>query len=208
MIDHRARCVAYRHHRLSGVRTSIEEDIRRYATFSPAYQPELTATTRLSVLLQPSLLCLCWSRVSHYFYLRRWTLLAHLVSRLNLIVHKANIPPQSCIGPGCFVGHCPGLTFHGTAGRNLTLLSLAICCPHEQGFGGRVEEGPCLGDRVLVGAHAVVIGPISVGDDARVATNTCLNVECPPKSVAYCSKLRHSTGPRDLIAPSYNSNER
>jgi serine O-acetyltransferase len=151
--------------------------------------------TRLSIFLKPAILCLLWYRLAHYFYLRRWRLLAYLLARLNLIVHKASIPPQSCIGPACFLGHCPGLTFHGTAGRNLTLLSLAICCPDELGFGGGAEQGPCLGDGVIVGAHAVLIGPVNVGDEAKIAANTWLNVDCAPKKVAYSAKVRHSARP-------------
>ncbi len=192
MIDYEARCAGYNHHNWSGVRAGIRSDIVRFATFSPEYRPDLTFATRLSIFLKPSILCLSWYRISHYLYLRNWKRLARLVSRFNQTVHKANIPPQSCIGPGCFIGHCPGVTFHGTAGRNLTMLSLAICCPKEDGFGGPATRGSRMGDDVLVGAHAVVIGAVTVGDDVKIATNMFLSVDCPSNRIACCAKLRHS----------------
>jgi serine O-acetyltransferase len=193
--DQPTRCAAYSHHRLSGLRSAIAEDIRRYATYSSSYRPRLTLLTGVSIFCKPALLCLCFHRLAHYCYVRRWHVLAHLCSRLNLIVHKAHIPPQSCIGPGCFLGHCPGLTFHGTAGRDLTLLSLAICCPDELDFGSGPDQGPCLGDGVLIGAHAVVIGPVQVGDGAKVAANTWLNFDCAAQTVAYSARVRHSARP-------------
>jgi serine O-acetyltransferase len=192
MIDYEARCASHQHHKWAGVRAAIREDIFRFATFSPEYRPDLSFATRLSIFLKPSILCLFWYRTSHYLHLQRWKRLAGLVSKFNQTVHKANIPPQSCIGPGCFIGHCPGLTFHGSAGRNLTMLSLAICCPREDGFGGLATEGPRMGDNVLVGAHAVVIGPVNVGDEVKVATNTFLNIDCPSNRIACCAKIRHS----------------
>ena len=185
-----ARCLSFAHHRLSGIRAAVARDIRRYATFSPEYHPRLNLATSLSIFFKPSILCLACYRVSHYLHLHRWSRVARLLSTLNLLVHKAHIPPESCIGPGCFLGHCPGLTFQGRAGENLTLLSLAICCPAEQEFGD-ARAGPRLGDGVMVGAHAVVIGNITVGDDVRVATNTWLSVDSPPHNLVYCERVRH-----------------
>ncbi len=190
MSDPASRCLLYQHHKLASVREGLREDIRRFATFSSEYRPELNWKTSLSIFFQPAIQCLLLYRISHYLYVRRWLTLARLLSRLNLSIHRANIPPQSCIGPGCFLGHCPGLTFHGTAGNRLTMLSLAICCPKEDSFGGPAEKGPCLGDGVTVGAHAVVIGPVNVGDNVTVATNTWLNIDCPPNRIACCAKIR------------------
>jgi serine O-acetyltransferase len=195
VIDYESRCALYEHHKFSSIRAAIREDIVRFATFSPAYRPEISFKTSVSIFLQPAILCLFCYRIGHYLYVRRWMRLAHAVSRFNLIVHKANIPPQSCIGPGCFLGHCPGIVFHGTAGRNLTMLSLAVCCPKEDSFGGPAVQGSRLGDGVTLGGSSVVIGPVTIGDNAKVAPLTWLAVDCPRDAIAFSARLRHSLRP-------------
>ncbi len=195
MTDHDSRCALYEHHKLSSIWAAIREDIVRFATFSPDYRPEISFKTRLSIFFKPAILCLLCYRIGHYLHVRRWRRLAHSVSRLNLVVHKANIPPESCIGPGCFLGHCPGTSFHGTAGRHLTMFSLAVCCPREDCFGGPAVQGPRLGDGVTVGGHAGVIGPITIGDNVKVAPMTWLDVDCPSDRIAASARLRHTLRP-------------
>ena len=176
-------CVTYGHHRLSTLRTAIREDILRFATFTPRYRPELNIKTTLSIFLKPTILCLSIYRFGHYLHVCRWRRIAVWVSRFNQLLHKACITPQSCIGPACFLGHGPGTFFHGRAGRNLTLFSLAICCPKEDAFGGPLEHAPLLGNNVALGAHAVVLGPITVGDNVKLAPGTILDVNCPADTV-------------------------
>jgi len=195
MIDYESRCRSYHHHKFSAIKAGLRDDIVRFATFSPEYRPEVTFRTGVSIFFKPAILCLFLYRIAHYLYLCRWKRLARFVSALNLTLHKAYIPPQSCIGPGCFIGHPAGTTFLGTAGRGLTLLSLAICCPREDAFGAPASQAPRLGDNVLIGAHAVVIGPVNVGDDVKVATNTWLSVDCPPNRIACSAKIRQRVRP-------------
>jgi serine acetyltransferase len=184
------RCAGYGHAKLSGAFAGVSSDILRFATFSPEYQPQLDWRTKASIFLKPAVLCLFWHRLGHCLYLKGWRRLAAFVARMNLIVHKANLPSESCIGPGCFVGHAPGVSFAGSAGKNLTLFSLAVCCPKETSFGSVEGGGPQLGDAVTIGAHAAVIGSVKVGDNVQVATNAWLPVDCPSNSLAFCGKIR------------------
>ena len=158
--------------------------------FGPDHRPEMSFRTRLSILLQPSILCLCCYRIAHYLWVRRWYALARAIAGLTLLVFKANIPAESCVGPGCFLGHTAGTCFMGAAGRELTLYALAICCPREDAMGDPLRHGPRLGDRVTVGAVATVIGPITVGDDVTIVTATALDTDCPGDSLAFSTRLR------------------
>jgi len=183
-------CLAYRHHELSGIRASISEDILRYLTKSPEnLAAGDTFKQRLSAFLTPELLCLFLYRVAHLLWVNQWHRLAALVSRFNLLVHKVNITSQSCIGPGCRLPHPAGVTFHGRAGRGLTLFSLAVCCTSENCLEGPVEAGPRLGDRVTVGGHSVLMGPISVGDDSKISFSVRLQSDAPPGVVVICKSL-------------------
>jgi len=176
------------------------EDIVRYLTKSPENQAAGdNFKTRLSASLTPELLCLLLYRISHYLHVKRWQRLAVVVSRLNLFLHKVSITPESCIGPGCRLSHPAGVTFQGRAGRGLTLYSLAVCCARE-GFGdGPAERGPRLGDRVTVGAHAVLMGPINVGDDSKIPFSVVLDQDSPPGALVFSRCLRLIERP--VVAP-------
>jgi serine O-acetyltransferase len=184
-----SRCAQFEHDKISSIVSAMRADVVRFATFSPAYRPEMNLKTSISILLQPTLLCILGYRVAHHLYVQRWRRTANFVSRLNLLLNKASISAQSCIGPGFFLGHCAGTTFHGTAGRNLTLFHQAVCCPNEK-FGGPASDGPQLGDGVTVGTHTALIGPIRVGDNVKVAPMTRLDKDCPPNKLALCARLR------------------
>jgi serine O-acetyltransferase len=188
-----AQCLAYGHHKLSGVRRCLSEDVVRYLTKSPE---NLAGGDdfkhRLSAFLTPELLCLSLYRASHYLWAKRWRRLAILVSRFNFLMHKVSITPQSCIGPGCRMSHPAGVTFHGRAGRGLTLFSLAVCCSREDCWGGSIDAGPRLGDRVTIGAHAVLLGPIIVGDDAKIAFSVRLDRDSPAGVLVVCASLRQT----------------
>jgi serine O-acetyltransferase len=174
-------CREFRHHAIRGVWGNVSEDILRYLTKSEenlAGGDDLLH--RVSAFATPELMCLFLYRFSHYLWVNTYRRMAVAVSRFNYLVHKVNITPQSCIGPGCRLSHPPGVTFHGRAGRGLTLFSLAVCCAEGPRFDGPVETGPRIGDRVIIGAHAVLIGPVSVGDDTRLSLGAWVNCDTPP----------------------------
>jgi serine O-acetyltransferase len=199
-----SQCARYEHHKFASVNAAIREDMTRFVTFTPDYRPARTLKTWVSVFFQWKILCLFIYRIGHYLHVRRWKKLARFVARLNLFITKANIPSQSCIGPGCFLGHCVGTSFYGMAGRNLTIFSLAICCPREDSFGDPAVQFPRLGDSVTLGAHAVVLGAITIGDNVKFAPGTVITVDCPSNTVVASTRSRptlHSCG----LSPEYSS---
>jgi serine O-acetyltransferase len=185
-----AGCVARGHDKFVTFRRSFEEDIQRYLNKSPENQAAGdNLKSRIGALLTPNLQALLIYRASHYLNANGWGRCARLLSRLNLLLDKVNLPPQSCIGPGCFLPHPAGVTFCGIAGRGLTLYSLAVCCPAE-GSLAQVQFGPRLGDSVTVGAHAVLLGPITVGNDARVAFSVRVDRDIPAGVLVVSKALR------------------
>lgn len=198
-------CRSYDHHRLSGVRSNLSADIRRYLTMSP----ENIALgdsffRRLSAFLRPELQCLMLHRIAHYLWVNRWQRSGRIITRLNMLLHKTYLSPQSCIGPGCRLPHPPGVTFHGRAGRGLTLFSTGICCASHPLPDGPVELGPYLGDRVTIGGHAVVIGPVRIGHDCIVSFSVCLDRDAPAgvTVVSRSSRTRIAKDPRVAGDPS------
>jgi serine acetyltransferase len=149
------------------VRADIHADILRYLHRSPQdSQRGEGVLRRVSAFLTPQLMALALYRVSHYLYMRGWHLLGHGLASLNYVVHKVRLPAASCIGPGCRLAHPAGVVFEGSAGRELTLFSYAVCVADPLSVARRA---PRLGNRVTVGGHAVLCGAIEVGDDVRIS---------------------------------------
>lgn len=188
-------CLEQAHQQLAAVWTGLSADILRYLTKSPENEAlGDNLKTRLSAFLTPELLCLFLYRIAHYLYVNGWGRAALFVTRLNFLFHKVSITPQSCIAPGCRLSHPAGVTFHGRAGPGLTLYSLAICGSRHC-VDGPVETGPRLGARVTVGAHAVLLGPITVGDDTKIAFSVRLDRDVAARALVICKSLRQARRP-------------
>ncbi len=168
-----ARCAAYQHGNLLPLRAEIFSDIRRFMTKSEASLAASDDTFhRVSAFLTPELLAQTIYRFAHYCYVRRWLFTATLLTRMNSMVHKINIPPQSCIGPGLHIPHPCGITFCGSAGSDCTLYSLATVGADVAYADGPVDQSPYLGDRVTIAAHEAILGPMTMGDDVKTGLFT------------------------------------
>jgi len=173
-------CHAMDHHGLAALREAVGSDVRRYLTKSPHDLARGDSfKTRLSAGLTPEVLPVVCYRVAHYLHANGWRRTAVLASRLNHMIHKVYITPQSCIGPGLRLPHPAGVAFHGRAGSSLTLYSMAICCPADWCWDGSTENAPLLGDSVTIAAHAVVLGPVAVGSGTTVAHGVQLAQDAP-----------------------------
>lgn len=179
-------CVERRHHRWSGLRDCLAADLRRYLTKSPHDLARGNNwRTRLSASFSPEVSPVIWHRVAHLLYANGWHTAALILARLNQLVHKVSITPQSCVGSGLRLPHPAGVTFHGTAGDELTLYSLAVCCSLPEEWGGMPDTGPRLGHYVTVAAHAIVQGPISVGSGSTVGHGIPLRHNAPAAVLVY-----------------------
>lgn len=175
-------CLARGHNRLSALRRDFGEDMVRYLTKSPEDIARGDSfRVRLSAALTPDLLPILVYRVAHLFYAKGRRRSAALMARLNLLVHKLNIPAQSCIAGGCRIPHPVAVTFHGVAGRGLTLFPFATCCATEDSLEGPVEFGPRLGDDVTVGSSSTIVGPVTVGDGSLIGLQTHVTSDVPER---------------------------
>lgn len=125
---------------------------------------------RLFWMLSPSVVALALYRISHYLHAHGLRFLAWPVYLFNLYLTKADIPPSSVIGESCFLGHVPGTIICGSIGRNATLFGAPGI---GGGMGDRIEGRPAnglpvIGDDVVIGVRALVLGAIFVGDGATI----------------------------------------
>lgn len=93
-----------------------------------------------------------------------------------------DILPQARIGGGCIIAHGLGLVVGGTTviGEDCTLLQGVTL--GEVRFSE--DDCPRIGDRVTIGAHASVLGGISVGDDAFIGAGSVVLEDVPPAGLA------------------------
>lgn len=118
----------------------------------------------------PGLHAILWYRLAHFLWNKRLKWLARFISTTARWLTGIEIHPACKIGERLFIDHGMGVVIGETAeiGDDCTLY-------HGVTLGGtswqKGKRHPTLGDRVVVGAGAKVLGPIEVGNDARIGSN-------------------------------------
>jgi serine O-acetyltransferase len=119
--------------------------------------------------------------------LYRWHLvpLAYLAARANQLLHGIEIPPTVEVGPGFVVYHPSGIVLHGTVrvGARFRIHTGAVLGIRGTSD-GRTIGPPVVGDDVLVGTGAKLLGDITVGDGVHVGANAVLVIDAPAGSTA------------------------
>jgi serine O-acetyltransferase len=151
----------------------IRDDIRIVFERDPA------ARSTLEVLLTyPGLHAVWIHRVSHRLWRWRLKLIARVLSQLARWFTGVEIHPGATIGNRFFIDHGMGVVIGETAeiGDDCTLY-------HGVTLGGtsweRAKRHPTLGKNVVVGAGAKILGPITIGDNARVGSNSVVVKDVP-----------------------------
>ncbi len=121
-------------------------------------------------------------RLAHALVRHRIPVLPAVCRRWAIGACGVDILPRADIGGGCILAHGIGLVIGGRTviGEDCTLL-------HGVTLGeARFDELDCprLGDRVTVGAGAIVLGGITIGDDALIGAGAVVRCDIPPGAVA------------------------
>jgi serine O-acetyltransferase len=155
------------------IRQLIGEDI------GCVFQRDPAARTRLEVVTTyPGVHAILLYRIGHRLWRRGWRYLPRLISYLARIWTSIDIHPGARIGRRFFIDHGAGVVIGETAelGDDVTLY-------HGVTLGGvswnKGKRHPTLGDRVVVGAGAKILGPIRVGANARVGANSVVIASVP-----------------------------
>ena len=128
----------------------------------------------------PNYQVLFWYRIYRYLFLKGWRNTSRLLFLITMYMTRAEISPESSIGPACFIGHAFGIILSGKIGARCVLLA-------QSGIGGGLEEGevgggpglPVVGDDVVFGVRSMALGPIRVGNRVRLGPAAFLNCDAP-----------------------------
>jgi serine O-acetyltransferase len=153
---------------------SLREDVEA------VFQRDPAARSRLEVVLcYPGIHALMFHRLAHALWLRHLKLAARFVSQVGRFMTGIEIHPGARIGRRFFIDHGMGVVIGETAeiGDDVTLYQGVTLGGVSLNPGKR---HPTLGNGVVVGAGAAVLGPFTVGEGARIGSNAVVVKEVPP----------------------------
>ena len=160
------------------VKNEIDSDVSAVMERDPA------ATSKAEVLLLYSgVHAILAHRIAHKLYEKEHHFSARAVSQTARLFTGIEIHPGATIGKGLVIDHGTGVVIGETA-------EIGDCCTIYQGvtLGGTGKDvgkrHPTLGDHVLVGAGAKVLGPVKVGDNVKIAAGAVVLDEIPENSTA------------------------
>jgi len=155
----------------------LSEDIRAVFERDPAARsvPEI-------IFCYPGLHAIWFHRISSWFWTRRIYFLGRLASHIGRALTGIEIHPGATIGKAFFIDHGMGIVIGETSeiGDNVTLY-------HGVTLGGTTwqkgKRHPTIGNNVVIGAGAKVLGPVKIGDNTRIGANSVVISEIPSNSV-------------------------
>jgi serine O-acetyltransferase len=157
--------------------TNMREDLEAAMERDPAARSKLEVS-----LVYPGVHAIWGYRVAHWLWEHHIRFLGRIVSQFLRWATGIEIHPGAKIGPGLFIDHGMGVVIGETAeiGRNVTLY-------HGVTLGGvsilKGKRHPTLGDNVVIGAGAKVLGAIWIGNGSRIGANAVVVKTVPPNSI-------------------------
>jgi len=152
----------------------IREDIRTVFKEDPA------ARSVIEVLVcYPGLHAVWNHRIAHFFWTHKMKLIGRLVSHCGRFWTGIEIHPGAKIGRRFFIDHGMGVVIGETSeiGDDVLMYTGVV-------LGGisleKQKRHPTIGNRVVVGSAAIILGPITIGDDSRVGANSVVINPVPP----------------------------
>ncbi|MCJ2077283.1 serine acetyltransferase [Methylobacterium sp. E-041] len=181
------------HARPAVLRRLLAADLERIVRQISGGRPMSRSRAAMMVLL-PAMQCAVFHRVAHLLHRRGWRRTAAAVAGLSVRLTGASFHPGSRIGPGLFVPHPARIAFCGTAGRDLVILPAVVVAPDRPVLAAAPfpPDAPHLGDGVVVGAHALVMGAVTIGDAAMVGVGVATLRDIPAGTVSM-QRLRQTS---------------
>ena len=148
------------------------------------------AKSKLSlVLTYPGVKAVFFHKIANFFYLAKFDLVARFISQFSRFLTGIEIHPGAKIGKNLFIDHGMGVVIGETSeiGNNVTIYHMAtlggIAPSINSNSQRQVKRHPTLGDCVVVGSGAQILGPVMVGANAKVGANAVVTKDVPENAV-------------------------
>jgi len=157
---------------------TIREDIQTIFKKDPAARGMLEVLT-----CYPGLHAIWMHRFAHFLWRRQWLFFARLLSHISRFLTGIEIHPGATIGRSFFIDHGSGVVIGETAeiGDDVLIYQGVI-------LGGvtlqKKKRHPTVGNHVMIGAGTIVLGPIVIGDGARIGAASLVIHDVPDGAIA------------------------
>ncbi|CAA6809093.1 MAG: Serine acetyltransferase (EC [uncultured Sulfurovum sp.] len=138
----------------------------------------------------PGLWALFYHRIAHSLYSRGLRFIPRFISGFSRLITTVDIHPAAQIGERVFIDHGAGVVIGETAiiGDDVVIYQQVTLGGVSTSVGKR---HPTVGDRVVIGAGAKVLGNITLGDDAKIGANSVVvkNVPCCATAIGVPARI-------------------
>lgn len=154
--------------------------------------------SRWEILLYPGVWALGFHRAAHWLFEAKLYFLARLVNHVSRALTAIDIHPGATIGRNFFIDH--GFTVIGETaeiGDNVTIYQCVTLGGTNPANGEGGKRHPTIRDNVIIGSGAQIIGPITVGERARVGANAVVTEDVAPGATMVGLKARSTLVPAE-----------
>ncbi len=154
--------------------------------------------SRWEILFYPGVWALFLHRIAHWLFEAKLYLLARLINHFSRFLTAIDIHPGAKIGQNFFIDH--GFTVVGETaeiGDNVTIYQCVTLGGTNPTNGRGGKRHPTIKDNVIIGSGAQIIGPITVGERARVGANAVVTEDVPEGATMVGLKARSTLVPAE-----------
>ena len=148
------------------------------------------AKSKISVVLTyPGAKAIFLHRIANFFAVAKFDLIARMISQFSRFMTGIEIHPKAKIGKNLFIDHGMGVVIGETSdiGDNVTIYHMATLGGISPSINSddqrETKRHPTLQDNVVVGSGAQVLGPITIGKNAKIGANAVVTKDVPENGV-------------------------
>ena len=148
------------------------------------------AKSKTSVMLTyPGVKAVFFHKIANFFAIAKFDLIARIISQFSRFLTGIEIHPKAKIGKHLFIDHGMGVVIGETSdiGDNVTIYHMATLggiSPSINSDNQReTKRHPTLQDNVVIGSGAQVLGPITIGKNAKIGANAVVTKDVPENGV-------------------------
>ena len=148
------------------------------------------AKSKTSVMLTyPGVKAVFFHKIANFFAIAKFDLIARIISQFSRFLTGIEIHPKAKIGKNLFIDHGMGVVIGETSdiGDNVTIYHMATLggiSPSINSDNQReTKRHPTLHDNVVIGSGAQVLGPITIGKNAKIGANAVVTKDVPENGV-------------------------
>ena len=148
------------------------------------------AKSKLSLILTyPGVKAIFFHKIANFFAIAKFDLIARIISQLSRFLTGIEIHPKAKIGKNLFIDHGMGVVIGETSdiGDNVTIYHMATLGGISPSINSNdqreLKRHPTLQDNVVVGSGAQVLGPITIGKNAKIGANAVVTKDVPENAV-------------------------